>query len=511
MDDHYKNLHETFVANNGGSQDPWEILGLSLILPASYLLSVSLSPLFSQRKNPFLLENAILCVPILLALTCCSEKSAWILLGLLGLSALIIAYKLRKTRFSTFKLKSSFFSSGESSKRVLFDSINAYRGSLLLLTSLSILAVDFPVFPRRFGKTEAYGYGFMDCGVGSFVFANGLLAPEARGGIKSKGIRIWGSFKSSFYLILIGAFRLLSVKSLNYQEHVTEYGVHWNFFFTLAAVKVASTLCLSVVSPKHSWILSLFLGLLHEGILSTSLGATYILDPSSPRDNIFSSNREGIMSLLGYIAIYLAAVYWGTQISGGGDQATPTPSQESSFKLLKSLFFWSIVMWGSLLYSQELFLLPSRRMANWPYFNWMLALNLSLLGVFLLFELIRVWYHDMLALHLDQSKSSKNGKASSKGSGGGRGTSSKRKSNLPPHKPKEGDESGFESSPILSSICYNGLPYFLLSNLLTGLINMSIETIFLMNCLAILILFAYSTSLNLVSLQCFHRGLRWKG
>ena len=36
----------------------------------------------------------------------------------------------------------------------------------------------------------------------------------------------------------MGFLRLLSVKSTNYVEHASEYGIHWNFLFTVAAVKV---------------------------------------------------------------------------------------------------------------------------------------------------------------------------------------------------------------------------------------------------------------------------------
>jgi hypothetical protein len=35
--------------------------------------------------------------------------------------------------------------------------VDQYRGALLFLTALAILGVDFPLFPRRFAKTETYG------------------------------------------------------------------------------------------------------------------------------------------------------------------------------------------------------------------------------------------------------------------------------------------------------------------------------------------------------------------
>ena len=46
------------------------------------------------------------------------------------------------------------------------------------------------------------------------------------------------SLQSSLPLLVFGAGRLLAVKATDYHEHVSEYGVHWNFFFTLVIVKV---------------------------------------------------------------------------------------------------------------------------------------------------------------------------------------------------------------------------------------------------------------------------------
>ncbi|KAG8122659.1 putative Phosphatidylinositol-glycan biosynthesis class W protein [Naja naja] len=48
-------------------------------------------------------------------------------------------------------------------------SITSLRVFINLWTSINILAVDFPQYPRRYAKTESYGTGVMDLGVGIFV------------------------------------------------------------------------------------------------------------------------------------------------------------------------------------------------------------------------------------------------------------------------------------------------------------------------------------------------------
>ena len=106
---------------------------------------------------------------------------------------------------------------------------------------LAILAVDFPVFPRRFAKTETYGVGLMDVGVGLFVTANGSISPEARSALSRDLQRQWyvrRNLKGTIPLFLLGFVRLLSTTGVDYHLHESEYGVHWNFFFTLAVIRV---------------------------------------------------------------------------------------------------------------------------------------------------------------------------------------------------------------------------------------------------------------------------------
>ena len=59
--------------------------------------------------------------------------------------------------------------------------------------------------------------------------------------------RVVKSLTSTAPLWLLGFGRLLTIKGSGYHEHVTEYGVHWNFFFTLAVVRVSSHFCIEFI------------------------------------------------------------------------------------------------------------------------------------------------------------------------------------------------------------------------------------------------------------------------
>ena len=59
--------------------------------------------------------------------------------------------------------------------------ITNFRAYVNIAGAISILAVDFQVFPRRFAKAETYGTGLMDVGVGAYVVSNAIVSAEARG------------------------------------------------------------------------------------------------------------------------------------------------------------------------------------------------------------------------------------------------------------------------------------------------------------------------------------------
>lgn len=101
----------------------------------------------------------------------------------------------------------------------------------------------------------------MDVGVGSFVFSMGVVSIKSFTSLPDQSAfsRIARSLYKSLPIILLGLVRVIMVKGSEYpvshaksgpasrgriligQEHVTEYGVHWNFFFTLAVLPVFGT------------------------------------------------------------------------------------------------------------------------------------------------------------------------------------------------------------------------------------------------------------------------------
>ena len=125
--------------------------------------------------------------------------------------------------------------------------LSTSRSFLLIFTAIAILAVDFHIFPRRFAKTETFGTGLMDVGVGCFIVSHGTVSKEARcpsdysslPSLKQYGMSVYKCMKKIIPYVIIGLLRLATVKATDYQLHVSEYGVHWNFFFTIAVVCVS--------------------------------------------------------------------------------------------------------------------------------------------------------------------------------------------------------------------------------------------------------------------------------
>ncbi len=229
---------EQFVSGHSGTS-LGEIYLLTTTLVAGYLLRciliVSLpSGLKKSTIVSFLLDYFTIVLPGVLVFTVLADYTLYVLGFIITASVLIASVHLYSSNTS---IASRFKNLSKLTYPTRLPCVTLTRTFVTLITAIAILAVDFQIYPRRLAKAETYGTGLMDVGVGAFIMSHGITAPVARG--RRGGHMIASTLRGLLPLIVIGVLRLLAVKGTDYQEHVTEYGVHWNFFFTIAAVIVS--------------------------------------------------------------------------------------------------------------------------------------------------------------------------------------------------------------------------------------------------------------------------------
>lgn len=377
-------LKEAFVSNLTGTTLQEVALG-SLIGPLCYLMRGLILILYYRAKGTLvfplpkvshlLLDFSVLTLPIVLASTVLSGVLHHLTVGLAALSAALCCYISSSPRARRRPgTLGAFLQSHVQFRQVPFVTLS--RVFVNVITAVSILAVDFPVFPRRFAKTETYGTGVMDFGVGAYVFVNALVCPEARRGDDpgSKRTTLRKQLGSVWPLVLLGILRLASVKATGYPEHVTEYGLHWNFFFTLAAVRVAASLVFAVVPARWSWALALLISGFYQLALEYP-GVKHFLFHSPDRQSSFiHANREGVFSVLGYLAIYMAGAQVGLFLM------RPRSRVGQWLPAILKLLLGSLVLYVALCLCQALLEPVSRRLANLPFCIWTVAQALLFLG-----------------------------------------------------------------------------------------------------------------------------------
>ncbi|KIW70461.1 hypothetical protein PV04_02729 [Phialophora macrospora] len=382
-----------------------------------------------------------------------------------------------------------------------------YRGSMLVVTCLAILAVDFPIFPRRYAKVETWGTSLMDLGVGSFVFSAGVVSARAivraddNDGNQSSAratfaARFVKALRHSAPLFVLGFIRLYSVKGLDYAEHVTEYGVHWNFFFTLALlppfVEISDTATRRLF--KSYEVFAMVLTVTYELVLNNTRLLSYILvSPRGP--DLLAKNREGVFSFAGYLAIFLIGRGVGVplvQFNAQGPKPSvdpdpnPTPrhlveiARRERVSVLRNLLLRSIIYAALYFLSTSLHtfnLAVSRRLANLPYVLWVVAFNTAQL---FLFGLVEAW-GPQFSYPLPMSQVGA----------------------------KEQDQARTTAtSTILRVFNGNGLAAFLVANLLTGLVNLSFNTLDMAPARAMALLIGYAVAVTAVALVLDISGLK---
>jgi len=174
---------------------------------------------------------------------------------------------------------------GQQSPIVQLPALTTYRAHMILMTVLSILAVDFPVFPRSLAKCETYGvslvgspqqfhsiasltvWGCIDgpgCGIvcifarGSFRDTNYQVSGSSLFPIETKGRQGTTEIPANMGARVLTTNRCEAVRlpcelvpQHNFrpeysrgilQEHESEYGTHWNFFFTMGTLPILEVL-----------------------------------------------------------------------------------------------------------------------------------------------------------------------------------------------------------------------------------------------------------------------------
>lgn len=309
--------------------------------------------------------------------------------------------------------------------------VTVIRSMIFLVTAVCILAVDFKIFPGYSFKTETCGCSLMDVGIGLFVCSTAIVAKKPPAGYFRSRRNLFRLFVGISPYIVLGVGRALVIEQLDYHQGVTEYGKNWNAFLTLGATKLFATLLAGTVPREQHlvYVAVLILGL-HEAGLQYKV-AGYVMSPTIPRDNFLAANREGIASIPGFVGLYLSVMYIGTLIRS----ASKTITAKELLRKASVFALMSASLWPMCLQVKAMFAI-SRRICNLGYVVWILAILVSLIVFSMLIELFCT-----ILCHC-----------------------------------KAKDRSESYVPLIMRSINYNGLFFFLLANVLTGMVNMTIAT-----------------------------------
>jgi len=433
MGTEYKRLHEQFVSHLEGTSLA-EVSAVIAVFPLGLMAAFLWWQVLERKMGlgefiwmRFVVEFVMIILPLLTAMTEYMKDGLFrmlVLLTFLSCAAATIEM-LQSERLVNLQLQMK----APAPLLAKPGHVTSFRADLLLMTCVAILAVDFHVFPRRFAKTETFGTGLMDIGVGGFVVSNAIvLGLRHERGLSfsiAKGIT------TSVPMVILGIVRVLMVKGVDYQEHVSEYGVHWNFFFTLAAVNIGSNVLFGHVLPEslrcHPGFVGGVIVLAHQFLLNHGL-QQWVLE--SPRTSMISQNKEGIASILGYLSLFSLGIWLG--------RIQRKPLCEHVFLLA---FFYSGVL---LLESFGEDCRVSRRLANLPYILWTMACSQQLLVNLMVFERFLPWPFRI-----------------------------------------------YSPSVIVEAVNRNQLVIFLLANVLTGLCNVLMKTMMATNEEGFSILVAY--------------------
>ncbi|KAM3869593.1 phosphatidylinositol-glycan biosynthesis class W protein [Diretmus argenteus] len=463
-----RDLKEAFVSNLNGTSLEEVALGSFLaplcLLNRGLVLILCHPPLPFPRISHLLLDFSALILPLVLSCTVLSDVFHRVIAGLACVSVGVLGY-IYRARGHPQNPVDTFLRDHVRRGQVPF--VTVFRVLVNAKTAISILAVDFSVFPRRYAKTETYGTGVMDFGVGAYVFANALVCSEARGKhiSGSKVNHVTKQIASVWPLVVLGMGRLLSVKMTGYHEHVTEYGVHWNFFFTLAIVRVVASMLLALFPVNKSWVFALLIGGLYQLTLEVSGLKSFIIHNNDRAKDFLHANKEGVFSIAGYVAIYMAGVQVGLYVM------RPRTQVRDWLRAMGNLLLGSCVLYVALYTCQILVEPVSRRLANLPFCIWTAAQCMFFMSCLGVADLILLFVKRTSGCHFVPTSWDLHRKEDDSWS--------------------DDRRREMEGLCLVQAVSRNQLLFFLLANLMTGLTNVLVDTFSSSDAFAVCVLLSY--------------------
>lgn len=449
----------SFYINREGSSflEPYALITL---WPISRLLwcCVKLYLLRFFKSAPLYLELFVLLTPFTLAVTLLEGYVYHLVIGL-ALITWTLLLRLLISGETLLRLISDKKVSNALEPRGLLSSLLA---TLMLSVTVCILCVDFPIFPRRGAKTHDFGFSILDAGIGAFIAFSGAVSPEAKHAVESSTDRtiqtklglVSKTLSSSIPLIILSCLRLFLIRYFGYREITEEYGTHLNFFVVLAAVKLISCFVYCIIGRRIK-LNYVGIALIVAYQLFLNYYAMDNILASESRENFFMANKEGFLSIIGLTGYHL--VY--TRLQLIIDDASKTHKRYGITQTLKALLRLAAPAMVGLIVMHNFVQPSSRKISNAAYICWSACMVIFLLGC-------EVTVNSGIA------------------------ALQRRYHNV--------DDFG---SKIYTGFSQNAMPLFLLANVLTGAINLALDTNSMSTLPSIAIIASYLIILSLVAYQ----------
>ncbi|EDX08855.1 GD13443 [Drosophila simulans] len=356
--------------------------------------------------------------------------------------------------------------------------LSILRALTHLITAVCILAIDFGSFYRPYRKSRQFGAKLMDTGIGLFVFTMAMV---------SRRTRHWSDLRrsvlySALPLILLGLARTVSILTLGYGQDAHEYGQHLNAFFTLGFTKFLGAL-VSILARKDLHLLPLGFGLLviHQFGLSVLGISDYVMNEDVERSSFLNANREGVVSLPGFVGLFLLSIYVNRWMV-----AKSLLSYSEFVRKLRRLFYLVLILWTSfVICAYEIGI--SRVTCNLGYVIWMLAIGSTTLCAS--FGAIDFAINSVMPWDPNPSEDQEKGLLS------GDVVVKKRGGSVVP----------FTISQALNK---NGLTFFLVANVLTGMVNIFLRPEDRTHSESVIILLVYMFLATKLAHELLKRGIR---